>query len=169
MYRVWRWVYDFCGDMGILKKFSCWIATLGPVGYLPAPGTCGTLCAVPVMYALRMAALWPMVVMIVVSGTLLASLAVHYALPLFVGQTDPSHIVIDEFVGFAALSCVLPLNLVLFSAGFFLFRFFDIVKPLGIRYIELLPGTWGIMLDDLAAAFYAGLVLYGVMCVSHLF
>ena len=37
-------------------------------------------------------------------------------------------------------------------AGFGLFRFFDIAKPLGIRRLQALPGGWGVVIDDLAAA-----------------
>ena len=44
-------------------------------------------------------------------------------------------------------------------AGFGLFRFFDIVKPLGIRWFENLPGGWGVVLDDVVAAIYANLTL----------
>jgi phosphatidylglycerophosphatase A len=43
--------------------------------------------------------------------------------------------------------------------GFLLFRFFDIVKPLGIRQVERLEGGWGIMLDDILAGVYGNLVL----------
>jgi phosphatidylglycerophosphatase A len=43
--------------------------------------------------------------------------------------------------------------------GFGLFRFFDIVKPLGIRWIEKAPGGIGIVMDDVVAALYANLCL----------
>jgi len=43
--------------------------------------------------------------------------------------------------------------------GFGLFRFFDIVKPLGIRWIEKAPGGIGIVMDDVVAALYANLTL----------
>jgi phosphatidylglycerophosphatase A len=43
--------------------------------------------------------------------------------------------------------------------GFGLFRFFDIVKPLGIRWIEKIPGGVGVVADDVVAALYANLTL----------
>jgi phosphatidylglycerophosphatase A len=50
---------------------------------------------------------------------------------------------------------------VIFIAGFLLFRLFDIAKPFGIRKLEDLPGGWGIMFDDVAAALLACLALHG--------
>jgi len=144
--------------MGTINKISCWIATLGPIGYLPAPGTWGTLCAVPVMYALKNVYPPFTVLMTVIGFALIACVAVQYALPAF-RQHDPSQIVIDEFVGFCALACTLPPDPILYAAGFLLFRFFDIAKPFGIKRLEHLDGTLGIMLDDLAAAGYAALCL----------
>lgn len=149
--------------MGILGKLNSGLATLGPIGYLPAPGTFGTLCAVPVMYAVRSMVSQPVSVGIAMGMMLGASCCVYYALSHFEGNSDPSQIVIDEFIGFSFLACALPLDAVAFSIGFLFFRFFDIVKPLGIKTIEQLPGVVGIMLDDLVAAVYAGLCAYGVL------
>jgi len=50
---------------------------------------------------------------------------------------------------------------VVFLAGVALFRLFDIAKPLGIRRLQELPGGWGIVIDDVAAALAACLVLHG--------
>ena len=58
--------------------------------------------------------------------------------------------------------------------SFGLFRFFDILKPLGIKRIEKLPGGWGVMLDDILAAVYAVLVFllgtgYGLVLIMSPF
>jgi len=55
------------------------------------------------------------------------------------------------FLGWQWLPPDLPW-LVLLLAGFGLFRFFDILKPLGINKLQSLPGGWGVVLDDVAAA-----------------
>jgi phosphatidylglycerophosphatase A len=72
---------------------------------------------------------------------------------------DPKQIVIDEMIGvwiaILGLSLTVP-NLII---GFVLFRFFDIVKPLGIRQLEKIKGGWGVMLDDVLAGVYANIVL----------
>jgi len=148
--------------MGIVDKISCLIATLGPVGYLPAPGTWGTLCAVPVMYALHASLDSRLVDIFFVLSLLIAAYAIQHALPYF-QEDDPCQIVIDEFVGFALLSCLLPLEPVLYVVGFFLFRFFDIVKPFGIKDVESYGGAWGILLDDLSAGAYAALCIWGII------
>ncbi len=72
---------------------------------------------------------------------------------------DPSQTVIDEMVGLWVTLLGLPLGWPWLLGGFLLFRFFDIVKPLGIRQAEKLEGGWGIMLDDVLAGVYGNLVL----------
>jgi len=83
-------------------------------------------------------------------------------------ETDPRPIVVDEIAGqwltyLVALPFVPlqnPTHLAIFAlAGFFLFRFFDIVKPWPIRAFERLPGGIGIIADDLAAGYFAAAVL----------
>lgn len=84
------------------------------------------------------------------------------------GAEDPRPIVIDEAAGqwltfLVALPFVPLLNathLAIFVAvGFFLFRFFDVVKPWPIRAFEKLPGGIGIVADDLAAGYFAAACL----------
>ena len=45
-------------------------------------------------------------------------------------------------------------------AAFALFRFFDILKPLGIRKMEKLPGGYGIMADDILSGIYGMIVIF---------
>ena len=71
---------------------------------------------------------------------------------------DPRQFVLDEVVGQWAVLLFVPLAqhpVSSVAAGFFLFRAFDIGKPFPIGRIERLPGGWGIVLDDVAAAAYA--------------
>jgi phosphatidylglycerophosphatase A len=76
------------------------------------------------------------------------------------GRPDPGEIVIDEVAGFLLTVIFFPLTWITLTAGFFLFRFFDILKPPPIRQIEKkLPGGFGVVLDDLAAGIYAHLCL----------
>lgn len=73
---------------------------------------------------------------------------------------DPSRIVIDEMVGvWINLMAVPAGNIVYGSVAFLLFRFFDIVKPLGIRRLEAIKGGHGIMMDDVLAGIYGALVI----------
>ncbi len=72
---------------------------------------------------------------------------------------DPPEVVIDEICAAFLAFMLLPASPLGWGMGFALFRFFDIVKPPPIRWIEALPGAWGIMLDDLAAALYTVVLL----------
>jgi phosphatidylglycerophosphatase A len=74
-------------------------------------------------------------------------------------EKDPSIIVIDEVAGMFVTMCMIsmtPLNIFL---GFLLFRFFDILKPLGIKKVEKIGGPLGIVLDDVVAGLFANLGL----------
>ena len=73
--------------------------------------------------------------------------------------SDPGPAVIDEVMGMLATMFLNPSGWVSASAGFFLFRLFDVIKPYPANRLERLPGGFGIMADDLMAAIYANLVL----------
>jgi phosphatidylglycerophosphatase A len=70
---------------------------------------------------------------------------------------DPSIVVIDEIVGMWISLLFLPASLPLSIAAFIAFRVFDVLKPEPARWLERIPGGWGIMLDDVAAGIYANL------------
>ena len=147
------------------------LATLGPIGRrLPAPGTWGSAAGL----------LWVSAVFLLPrlgSGcTLALCLASGYLAVAFCGEAeirlgkkDPGEIILDEFVamplcflGWPGLAAAWPPWAVLL-AGFGLFRFFDIVKPLGIRRLQMLPGGWGVVIDDTAAALAACAALHGIV------
>lgn len=123
-----------------------------------APGTFGTLVAVPLAWL--MAGLpWPAraltVIALFVLGVWICGEAARR-----IGVHDHPGIVWDEIVGFLATMLAAPPGVVGFVAAFVLFRLFDIVKPWPIRDLDhSLHGGIGIMLDDLAAAGYAALCL----------
>ncbi len=76
------------------------------------------------------------------------------------GIKDPQFVVIDEVAGQLITLIAAPLAWKSFLAGFILFRAFDIVKPPPVRQLEALPEGAGIVLDDVAAGFYALLSLH---------
>ena len=70
------------------------------------------------------------------------------------------HIVWDEFVGYLITMMAAPAGWLWVIVGFFLFRFFDVVKPWPVRKVDReVQGGWGIMLDDILAGVYAWLTL----------
>ena len=126
-----------------------------------APGTVGTLVAVPLIMfigsfgwtALAIAAL-----LMGVSGVYICDASAKK-----MGVHDHPGIVWDEFTGFAITMLAVPLTWYWLIVGFVMFRFFDIVKPWPIREADhSLKGGLGIMLDDIIAGVFAGAVLYAL-------
>lgn len=145
------------------ERFVRIIATGLGSGYAPfAPGTAGTLVAIPV-YLVLFPLSWPLYLLTVVALTFLAIHVSGSAEVLF-GRKDAPRIVIDEICGFLfAMFCVTP-TVVHIAAGFAFFRLFDIVKPFPAGLIQRrLPGGYGVVLDDVAAGIYANLVLQGLV------
>ncbi|MEO6731998.1 MAG: phosphatidylglycerophosphatase A [Ferruginibacter sp.] len=68
---------------------------------------------------------------------------------------DSSKVVIDEVAGMAIALLYVPQHFGYVIISLAAFRFFDIVKPLGVRRAESLPKGWGVMADDLLAGLYA--------------
>jgi phosphatidylglycerophosphatase A len=134
------------------------IATLGPIGYVPiAPGTFGSLAAMICLW-LRPLAI-EMHLTVIVLGTVVGTLAAASAQNQF-GEKDSRKIIVDEFVGYFVAAVLIPTTPALLIASFFLFRFFDILKPLMIKKIEnTLRNGFGVMADDLIAGIYANISL----------
>ncbi len=72
---------------------------------------------------------------------------------------DSYRVVIDEVAGMLVALLFVRQNMYLLVAGFILFRFFDMVKPLFIRRLEKLPGGTGVMMDDVLAGVYCNILL----------
>lgn len=119
-----------------------------------APGTFGTLAALPVWWLAAQLPLWGYVVV------LLAVIAVG---PYLCGRTaedlgvhDHGGIVWDEIAGFLVTMLLVPVSWYTALAGFLLFRLFDIAKPWPIGWLDRqIKGGTGIMVDDLVAGLYA--------------
>lgn len=128
-------------------------------GLMPiAPGTWGTLAAIPI-FCLLLNCHW---------SVYLALTALAFILGVWVankvsselGLHDYKGIVWDEVVGYLLTMFMAPKGFVWMIVGFILFRIFDIWKPQPIRYIDQkVPGGMGIMLDDVLAAVPAWLIL----------
>lgn len=142
-----------------MSKFFKFLATLGPVGYAPAPGTLATLVTAPLIWAMDDLAADDY---LLVSGLalVLSFWIINRALSVCEAKNhDPAEIVLDEVVGFICLFNFIPITILSLVLAFILFRFFDIIKPFGIKKCENLVGAVGIMADDLLAGLYAGGIL----------
>lgn len=123
-----------------------------------APGTFGTLVAIPFVIALAaLGLIWYLAFL--VAGTVLG-IYICGKTARDVGEHDHGAIVWDEIIGFALTMLLVPVSAPSLLIGFLLFRFFDILKPWPIRWLDRrIHGGLGIMLDDLLAAVPAWLIL----------
>jgi phosphatidylglycerophosphatase A len=138
------------------------IATAGGAGLSPvAPGTCGTLVAIPLAWALARSG-----IVVFAAATLVVSVIGIIASSAFckaTGVDDDQRIVIDEVAGYLVTILLVPHSWVNLAIGFFVFRLFDIWKPGPIRLVdERVHGGLGVMLDDLAAGVVGALVMLGL-------
>lgn len=147
-------------------------------GRIPAPGTWGTLLGLPLVALL----VWPGNYWFYLIGTVLlvlVSIPVCTAAEQRLNQKDPGTVVLDEsvampvcFLGWvtdcwlATGQCGIPALLAHYKLAWLLiviatlgFRFFDILKPWPIRWVQRYSGGWGIVLDDLLAAIPVAVIL----------
>jgi len=130
-----------------------------------APGTAGTLIAIPVY--LLMTGLGPVGYLLVTLFLLYIGIHLCQATAQRLGVHDHPAIVWDEIVGYLLTMVAVPLGWVWIVAGFVLFRLFDIWKPWPIGFFDRrVSGGLGIMFDDLLAALYASIVLQLIIYVT---
>lgn len=150
-----------------MKRFPLFhkiIATAGGAGYFPyGPGTMGAVVAVLLWLPLFMCAGDETRAMVTLAAIVLFTVLGVWSSTIaerFWGE-DPSRVVIDEVVGMWIALLTVPSEECWWTvpAAFVLFRFFDMVKPLGVRKMEKLKKGYGIMADDVLAGIYSAIVL----------
>jgi phosphatidylglycerophosphatase A len=134
-------------------------------GTLPkAPGTWGSLVALPFIPLWQMLPDWGYWLMLGITmlfgfwlcGKVADDLRVH----------DHEGIVWDEMVGMWITLWLVPEGWYWLLAGFLVFRFFDILKPWPIRWVDRhVHGGFGIMLDDVLAGVFAWLAMQGLVWI----
>lgn len=140
-------------------KLSKTIASVGGIGYVGKGG--GTAAAMlfciiwlllPVSYSNT---IWQVVItFFIITIGIWSSNEVDK-----VWGKDSSKVVIDEVAGMAITLLYVPQHIVYMLAGLAAFRFFDVVKPLGIKKLENWPKGWGVMADDVLAGLYSLIVV----------
>ncbi|MBF9047351.1 phosphatidylglycerophosphatase A [Rhodobacterales bacterium LSUCC0031] len=155
------------------------IATLGPIGHLrPAPGTWGSLAAIPLAWGLHQLGGFALVFAATLAVTGLGWWAVTKA-TRDSAEKDPSEIIIDEVVG--QWIALWPVSLGAQMAGadfwalwpgvltaFIAFRLFDILKPGPVGWADRQEGPFGVMADDVIAGWLAAMVVAVLAVVAHL-
>ena len=147
------------------------IATLGPVGKtMPAPGTWGSVAGV-LFFIFCCNSMSD--VELVIAAALVGYFAVGICgqAEVIMKRRDPGEVILDEvaaiplcLIGWREIAVPGFLGYMgVIAAAFVLFRFYDIRKPWVINSLQELPGGWGIVLDDTAAA----LATCGTLHLGH--
>ncbi len=132
-----------------------------------APGTAGTIGAVPLYLLIR--GFGPAVVLAAAAVITAIGVWASYVVIEKTKLKDPQIVVIDEVAGVLVTLAAAPLTWRALVVGVVLFRVFDQFKPWPANVAEKrLPGGWGVMMDDIAAGVWGALVLlvlrrYGVV------
>ena len=123
-----------------------------------APGTIGTIAAIPLWWLMAQLPLNAYLEIVVISA--LAGIIICGQAAKTLGVHDHGGIVFDEFVGFWIAMIALPVTWTSLLLGFALFRLFDIFKPWPISWLDKhVSGGLGIMVDDIVAGLAAAAVI----------
>lgn len=142
--------------MGIIKLIASWFG----IGYIKGGGTIAAAVTCIIVWFLWKHNLLHSNVSMMITTVIII------AIGIFTGNKvepdwgkDSYRVVIDEVAGVLVNLLFIPHTLPFLIAAFVLFRFFDMVKPLGIRRTEALPAGIGVMMDDVIAGIYGNVVL----------
>jgi len=152
-----------------MRSFIIFVATGAYSGYSPvAPGTAGSVVGLVVIWLL-FGPLWmhsPALCLTVFAIAFAISCWISDRAEKIFDTHDDSRIVIDEVLGMAATMFGNPLTFPWLMLGFLLFRVADVIKPWPANMIDhRMRNGAGVMLDDLAAAIYANIVLHLIVRV----
>ena len=137
----------------LVKLFS----TFFYIGYFPkAQGSAATLTGMIIGYCLKDHSLFYVLIFLVI--TILGFWSTG-KMEKFVGEKDPSCVVIDEVCGVMIVFFMLPWNWPVVWTAFFLFRAFDMFKIYPANKFESLPGGTGVMMDDIMAGIYTNITM----------
>ena len=144
----------------LIKSPSLFLAFGFGSGLAPkAPGTFGSMAGLAIWLLLADLSLPAYLTIVTFSG--LAGVYICGTAAEKLGVHDHGGIVWDEFVGLWIAMAALPVSWASIILGFGLFRFFDILKPWPISWLDKkVSGGWGIMLDDIAAGAAASATIY---------
>ena len=148
----------------VFSNLSLFLVTGFGIGLLPiAPGTFGSMLGIILFLALAhlyLPIFWLCLIILILY--FFSYLAVQSALRI-IKRSDPGIIVIDEVLGMMLVMMTIPPDPKWIFLAFILFRMFDILKPWPINQVDSkLKNALGVILDDVLAALYAGILIVGI-------
>lgn len=153
--------------MKIRAQITEAIATAGYVGYIPfAPGTFGA--AIGCLIYLAVPYIPVAMIFIGLAGFIAFSVWIAGEAEKILNSKDPGCVIIDEIAGMMVTFFALPRSVYIGIAGFVIFRFFDILKPFPIKWMEKkFSGGFGVVIDDVAAGVISNIVLRLLLMIKH--
>jgi phosphatidylglycerophosphatase A len=144
-----------------VDRIVIFLASGAYVGYLPlAPGTFGSLLALPLLVAFARVALPSTWVVTLIAVAAAAAMPVCGRAGRLYGQPDSSRIVLDEVCGMLIAGACLPPTVWYLGLAFLAFRFFDVAKPFPAGYFDRrVKNGVGVVADDVIAGIYAQVVV----------
>ncbi|MAI28831.1 MAG: hypothetical protein CMP38_01345 [Rickettsiales bacterium] len=147
-----------------MTKTLIFFVTLGPIGYFKGSGTYASFIALIIGYIVNFVLggfyTFLLAFLITLVGFFLTA---HYL--KFSNKKDPPEVVIDEVAGQFFAMCFVGISIELSLISFLIFRFLDIFKPYPINKLELLPGAFGVMADDV----FAGIItIFFIIFIKNL-
>lgn len=147
-----------------MNKFHKALTTVLGLGYAPiAPGTFGSIGAFICCYLIAHFQGVQTYNSFILIASLLLTLLGIWSTDKLISEwgEDPSKVVLDEYIGYLITLLFVPFSLKNLIIALILFRFYDILKPLGISTIDKnIKGGTGVMLDDVLAGLYACATLH---------
>ncbi len=148
-----------------MEKINKIFLTFFYTGYMPiAPGTWASLFTALIVFFTFKHLSISLYLFLLISFFIIGSIGADEITKKYEIE-DPRWIVIDEVIGMMITLLPLYYNTVfdykVFIAGFFLFRVFDVFKPFPVSWVDRkMKNGWGVMLDDVLAGVYSGIILY---------
>ena len=142
-----------------MKDFSIFFCTFFGLGYLTKfPGTLCSFVTLFLIWLIKFKFSMEIVLSIYILSFVISFFLISKVINIL-KEKDPSIIVVDEYIGQFTALLFCQENIVQYFFAFILFRFFDILKPFPIGWIDSRNGSFYVLFDDILAGLYAGLIL----------
>lgn len=154
-----------------MKSFLVKFAATGlGLGYSPImPGTIGSLVGIVIFFILIQLNVPMLVLGCIITALFFFGVVTATKAEKIFNKKDAKTIVIDEVVGCLVYLYLIPLEIWCIILGFIIYRILDIIKPFPADSLQELRGGWGIMLDDLIAGVYAGIIINIILWLKNWF
>jgi phosphatidylglycerophosphatase A len=134
------------------------------IGFLPIPGTIGSLFTIVIYYLFNNYLNIIFFIFFIIFVFFYSLFFLNNTLNKSFSSSDPKEIVIDEFIGQSIPLLICGNNIFLIILSFLLFRLFDITKPWPASYFDLkVKNATGVIMDDIIAGLYTFFIIY--LCI----